>query len=129
MSGYIHKVRDWWNRAERKAADEMNEYRSLTEELRGLMNEARYQSEESFTADLARKRDILEKETRLLFYAMQEPQRSMLQGRCQRLIEEIERPDAVQARIAEVNIRLRELEAEASSPADEGNTVEGDATH
>lgn len=109
MSGWMERVRSLWERRQREADEAGEEQRALEDELMALGNEARFQEEPAYAADIQRKRDELERETRTLFYETKEPQRSMAQGRCQRLLEEIERRDAVQARIAEVKKRLAEL--------------------
>lgn len=125
MSGFIHRFNEWLTGRERAANEARTEFQSLHDELVMLENEARFQSEPSYAAYAQQKRDELEKETRVLFYLMTEPQRSALQGRCQRLLEEIERPGVVEVRIGEVKERLVELrkqvsEAESESPSETG---------
>ena len=127
MSGWFERARDFFRRQEASDASVRSDEDALEDELRLLSNEARWQAEPAFGSDLARKRGELERETRALFYEMSEPARSMLQGRCQKLLEEIERPDAVQARIRELRERLATLHGGSVQP-DDGATVERDAT-
>ena len=122
MAGLVTRFKDFFARKDREAAQRSEEEQALQDELVGLENEARYHEEASYQADSARVRDVLERETRMLFYESKEPQRSQLQGRCQVMIERIERPGVVGARIGEVRERLRFLREQ--DPADTGSMVE-----
>jgi hypothetical protein len=124
VSGFLHKVRDFLNRRNKEAEETRDERDALDDELKMLLNEARYHEEPSFEADTVRRRDDLERETRLLFFETKEPQRSMLQGRCQTLLAEIERPDTVKARIGEVKERLDELRQRVADSASSADTDE-----
>lgn len=124
--GVFERLKDYWNRQELEQARVYDEYKQLEEELRGLLNEVRFQEEPAFEADRARKAELLEQSTRYLIYETREPQRSQLQGRCQVLVEEVERPEAVRARIGEVQTRLREMR-EQSLVLDDADTVAQDA--
>ena len=115
MSGLITRMMDFFQRKDREFAAKREEEQALEDELVGLENEARYHEEASYQADSARVRDVLERETRILFYQTKEPERSQLQGRCQTMIERIERPDVVGARIGEVKERLRFLREQDSA--------------
>lgn len=109
MAGLVARMVDYFNRKEREHSELAQEVQALEDEQTGLLNESRFHEEPSFQSDLARKKDELERATRDLFYESREPQRSMAQGRCQKLLEDIERPEAVQARLGEVRERLRSL--------------------
>lgn len=122
MAGLLTRMQDFFSRKDREREEYSEEARALEDELVGLENEARYHEEPSYQSDSARVRDMLERETRVLFYESREPQRSQLQGRCQSMIERIERPDAVGARIGEVRERLRYLREQV--PDNAGSTVE-----
>ena len=124
----LERVKDFFDRDAASRASEREEVVRLEDELKGLANEARYHEEPSYQSDLARKRGDLERETRILFYEVREPQRAQLQGRCQALLESIERPDVVQSRIAEVRSRLASL-GEGIATTDAAYSGEGDANH
>lgn len=109
MAGLAARVLDFFNRKEREHSERAQEVQALEDEETGLMNEARFHEEPSFQSDLARKRDELERMSRDLFYETREPHRSMSQGRCQKLLEDIERPGAVQERLGVVRDLLRNL--------------------
>ena len=121
--GIFHRIKDFFEREDRERADAQEEFSRMEDEEKALLNEARFQEEPAFAADLARKREELERETRALFYEANEPSRSMLQGRCQQLLEQIERPDAVQARLGEVRTRLGELREQFQETPPTGETV------
>ena len=124
----LSRVKDFWSRKDREALETNREMASLEDELRLLENESRYHGEAAFLADRARMSVELEKESRDLLYETREPQRSMMQGRCQKVLEEIERPDAVKARIEEVQKRLGELRGDAVEP-DDGVPVDRRVAH
>ena len=126
MAGLVARMVDYFSRKEREESARAQEYQALEDEQTALENEARFHEEPSFQSDLARKRGELEVATRELFYEAREPQRSMAQGRCQRLLEDIERPEAVQARLGEVRDRLRSLREE--TPDAEGIRADRAAT-
>ena len=118
MSMIWERLKDYWSRKDREVQQVNDEVYALEDELKALRNEARYMEEPSFLSDLERRRDLLEVQTRALIYEMKEPQRSQLQGRCQTLLEEIGRPEFVQARIGDINNRLAELRELTLGPDD-----------
>lgn len=122
------RITDFFDRKDKERAAAQTELSALEDELRLLEAEARYQEEPAFRADLARRAGELEGETRLLIYEAREPQRSMAQGRCQRLLEDVERPDTVRSRIGEVKSRIAELTGRTRQPADGDTVDERDAT-
>lgn len=124
---YYERLKDFFRRREAEESELRSEEARLEDEMRLLGNEARWQSEESYAADLLRKRNELERATRALFYESKEPERSMLQGRCQKLLEDIERPEAVQARLREIKERLGSLRGGSAQP-DDGASVDRVAT-
>lgn len=115
--GIIQRIKDYWARGDRDRAEARSESGTLEEELVALQNEARFQEEPSFLSHRARLTNDLESQSRALIYEQTEPARSMLQGRCQMLLAEIERPDAVKARIGAVQDRLEQLREVLGVPA------------
>lgn len=126
MAGLRERFMDFFARRDAEQRVLYEEYQQLEDELRDLRNEARYQEEPAFEADRQRKRALLERDTRYLIFETREPHRSQLQGRCQMLVEEIERPEAVRVRLGEVQERLAELR-DRSLGLDDADTVERDA--
>lgn len=125
--GYAQKIRDYFSRGGRERQEAGLEAEALQEELMALQNEARFQEEPAFEAHRARLILDLERYAKALIYEMKEPARTALQGRCQMLTEEIERPAAVKARAAAIADRLEQLRGVLSTP-DAGVTGERDAT-
>lgn len=125
---FMERVKDFLNRGDAARIAIQSEAQALQDEWRELSNESRFQSEPSFAEYLKRLRDEFALVQRELVYEGTEPRRSMLQGRCQMLLETIERPAAVQARLGAITVRLEELRAEAFNRVD-GVTVEGVTAH
>lgn len=120
---FRERALNYYKRITGDAEAATEEYYALENERTQLQNEARYQEEPSFAADLERKRSMLERESRQLIFCMEEPARSQLQGRCQILLQEISRPEDVQVRLREVNTRLAELVKIYDQP-DDGVSVD-----
>lgn len=125
MSGFWEKFKDFFDRTDAEQNRLRSEAQALQDELVELQNEARFQSEPSFAEYRSRLREQFQYLVRALVFEDKEPQRSMLQGKCQAVLEAIERPEAVQDRIGAIRARLEELRAEAFS-RDDGVTVRGD---
>lgn len=123
--GVVQRIQDFWARGAREKAEARREAGTLEEELIALQNEARFQEEPSFLSHRARLATDLEAMTRALIFEQTEPARSMFQGRCQMLLAEIERPDAVKARIGAIQERLVQLREVLGEP-DAGDTGERD---